>query len=108
LPVECAILPPVVAAGPSNAGKVFYTTGGDAISFMQLMDALAHCVGRRNPLHLPSCSKLLAKVIIREEHMQQAALPMPPGALRPRVPRWKPRFSDYRNGLDQVIETWGD
>ena len=75
---------------------------------MQLMDAFAHRVGRRTPLHLPSCSKLLARVIIREEHMQQAALSMPPGALTPRVPQWKPRFPDYRNGLDQVIETWGD
>jgi hypothetical protein len=40
--------------------------------------------------------------------MQEAALSMPPGALTPRVPRWKPKFPDYRNGLDQVIETWGD
>jgi hypothetical protein len=51
-------------------------------------------------------SKLFAKVIIREEHMQQAALPMPSRAPPPRVPGWKPRFSDYREGLDQVIEAW--
>jgi nucleoside-diphosphate-sugar epimerase len=98
----------LAAARPLNAGKIIYATDGHAISFMRLMDAFAHRVGRRSPLHLPSCSKLLAKVIIREEHMQQAALPMPPGALTPRVPRWKPRFPDYRNGLDQVIGTWGD
>jgi len=98
----------LAAARLPNAGKILYATDGHAISFMQLMDAFAHRVGRRSPLHLPSCSKLLAKVIIREEHMQQAALPMPPGALTPRVPQWKPRFPDYRNGLDQVIETWGD
>jgi nucleoside-diphosphate-sugar epimerase len=98
----------LAAARPSNAGKIFYATDGNAISFMQLMDAFAHRVGRRTPLHLPSCSKLLARVIIREEHMQQAALAMPPGALTPRVPQWRPKFPDYRNGLDQVIETWGD
>ena len=98
----------LAAARPRNTGKIFYATDGQAISFMQLMDAFAHRVGRRTPLHLPSCSKLLARVIIREEHMQQAALSMPPGALTPRVPQWKPRFPDYRNGLDQVIETWGD
>jgi nucleoside-diphosphate-sugar epimerase len=98
----------LAAAKPPNAGKIFYATDGHAISFMQLMDAFAHRVGRKTPLHLPSFSKLLAKVIIREEHMQQAALPMPPGALTPRVPQWKPKFPDYRQGLDQVIETWGD
>jgi nucleoside-diphosphate-sugar epimerase len=98
----------LAAARPSNAGKIFYATDGNAISFMQLMDAFAHRVGRRTPLHLPWCSKLLARVIIREEHMQQAALAMPPGALTPRILQWRPKFPDYRNGLDQVIETWGD
>ena len=98
----------LAAARPQNARKIFYAIDGNPISFMQLMDAFAHRVGRRTPLHLPSCSKLLAKVIIREEHMQQTALPMPPGAPTPGVPRWKPKFPDFRNGLDQVIETWGD
>jgi nucleoside-diphosphate-sugar epimerase len=98
----------LAAARPSNAAKMLYATDGHAISFMQLMDAFAHRVGRRSPLHLPSYSKLLARVIIREEHMQQTALPMPPGAPAPRVPHWKPRFPDYRTGLDQVIDAWGD
>jgi nucleoside-diphosphate-sugar epimerase len=98
----------LAAARPRNEGKILYATDGHAVSFMKLMDAFAHRVGRRTPLHLPLCSKLLARVIIREEHMQQVALPMPSGALTPRVPRWKPRFPDYRSGLDQVIETWGN
>ena len=96
------------AARPRNKGKILYATDGHAVSFMELMDAFAHRVGRRTPLHLPSYSKLLARVIIREEHMQQTALPMPAGALTPRVPGWKPSFADYRKGLDQIIETWGD
>jgi hypothetical protein len=74
---------------------------------MQLMDAFAHRVGRRTPLHLPLFSKPFAKAIIREEHMQQVALPMPHRAPTPRVPGWKPKFLDYREGLDQVIEAWG-
>jgi nucleoside-diphosphate-sugar epimerase len=90
-----------------NTGTIFYATDGHAISFMQFMDAFAHRVGRRTPLHLPSCSKLLARVIIREEHMQQTALPMPPATPTPRLPGWRPQFSDYRDGLDQVIRTWG-
>ena len=72
------------------------------------MDAFAHRVGRRAPLHLPLFSKPIAKVIIREEHMQKTALGMPRRAPSPRVPGWKPRFPDYRNGLDQVIRVWGD
>lgn len=99
----------LLAAGkPPNAGKLFYATDGHAVSFMQLMDAFAHRVGRQTPLHLPLFSKPLAKVIVREEHMQQTALPMPPRAPTPRVPGWTPKFSDYRVGLDQVIETWAD
>jgi nucleoside-diphosphate-sugar epimerase len=96
----------LAAAGLANAGRTLYGIGGAPVSFMQLMDAYAHRVGRRHPLHLPWWSKPLARVIIREEHMQQAALPMPPGAPAPRVPGWKPRFADYRRGLDQVLEAW--
>jgi len=96
----------LAAARSRNAGKILYATDDRAVSFMQMMDAFAHRVGRRTPLHLPLYSKLLAKVIVREEHMQQAALPMPPESPRPRVPGWKPKFSDYREGLDHVIEAW--
>ena len=98
----------LAAARPGNAGKIFYATDGRPVSFMRLMDAFAHRVGRRTPLHLPLFSKPLAKLIVREEHMQQTALGMPPRAPSPGVPGWKPRFPDYRKGLDQVIEVWGD
>ena len=98
----------LAAARPPNTGKIVYATDGHAASFMQLMDAFAHRVGRRNPLHLPLWSKLAARVIIGEEHMQQTALPMPPHAPTPGVPGWKPKFAHYQEGLDQVIEAWGD
>jgi nucleoside-diphosphate-sugar epimerase len=98
----------LAAARPANNGRVLYATDGHAIAFMQLMDGFAHRVGRRHPLHLPAFSKLLARVIIREEHMQQAALPMPSRTPTPRVPGWRPKFPDYREGLDQVIAAWGD
>jgi nucleoside-diphosphate-sugar epimerase len=94
-------------AKAQNEGKILYATDGHAVSFMKLMDAFAHRVGRQAPLHLPLFSKPLAKVLVREEHMQQTALAMPPRAPTPRVPGWTPRFADYRSGLDQVIEAWG-
>jgi hypothetical protein len=96
----------LAAARPRNAGKVLYATDGHAVPFMRLMDAFAHRVGRRSPLHLPLYLKPLAKLIVREEHMQQTALSMPPRAPGPHVPGWKPRFPNYRDGLDQVIEHW--
>lgn len=98
----------LAAARPRNAGRIYYATDGVAVSFMRLMDAFAHRVGRQTPLHLPKCLTPLARVIIREEHMQQAALAMPRRAPAPRVPGWKPAFPDYRKGLDQVIAAWGD
>jgi len=91
-----------------NIGRVYYATDDHAISFEHFMDAFAHRVGRSSPIHLPRLSHLLARAIIREEHMQQTALAMPPRPPSPRVPGWKPRFSDYQNGLDQVIEAWKD
>ena len=70
----------LLAAGkPRNAGRILYATDSLPASFMQFMDGFAHRVGRRTPLHLPQCTSLLARVIIREEHMQQAALAMPAG-----------------------------
>lgn len=94
------------AARPRNAGQTFYATSGEAVSFKQFMDAFAHRVGGARPLHLPLFSKPLARVIIREEHMQQTALAMPPRAPRPRVPGWTPQFPDFRKGLDAVIAAW--
>jgi nucleoside-diphosphate-sugar epimerase len=94
------------AARLQNVGKVMYATDGTAVSFRHLMDAFAQRVGRPSPLHLPSWSKLLARLIIREEHMQQVALTMPRQSPTPRVPGWKPKFPDYGKGLDQVIQAW--
>jgi nucleoside-diphosphate-sugar epimerase len=97
----------LLASGkPRNEGNTYYATDGNPVPFRKLMDAFAHRVGRRTTLHLPLFSKPLAKVIVREEHMQQTALSMPPHAPTPRVPGWKPHFADYREGLDQVIEAW--
>ena len=96
----------MAAARPRNAGKTLYATDGHALAFETYMDAFAHRVGRRCPLHLPLRSRLLARAIIRPEHMQQTALAMPPEMPSPRVPGWKPKFADHRLGLDQVIEVW--
>jgi nucleoside-diphosphate-sugar epimerase len=94
------------AANPRNAGRILYATDGKPVSFMQFMDDFARRVGRRFPLHVPRIAAPLIKLVVREEHMQQTALAMPARPPSPRVPGWKPAFSDYRNGLDQIIEAW--
>jgi len=96
----------LAAARKRNAARTLYATDGHAISFTKFMDAFARRVGRQTPLHLPLFSKPLAKVIVCEEHMQRTALAMPPRIPSPPVPGWKPRFSDYRKGLDQVVDAW--
>jgi len=74
---------------------------------MHFMDAFARRVGRATPLPLPVLSHILARAIIREEHMQQTALAMPPRGPSPRVPGWTQTFPDYRKGRDQIVEAWG-
>lgn len=96
----------VAAARGRTAGRVYYATDGHPVSFERFMDAFAHRVGRAHPLHLPRVSRLLARAIIAEEHMQQTALAMPRTAPRPAVPGWKPRFARYAAGLDDVLATW--
>jgi len=96
----------LLAARRRNAGKILYATDGKPVAFMQFMDDFARKIGRRVPLHVPIIAAPVMRLIVREEHMQQAALAMPRRAPAPSVPGWKPEFSDYRAGLDQSIATW--
>lgn len=98
----------LAAAKLRNAGRILYATDGRPVSFMQFMDDFARKIGRRTPLHVPAIAAPVMRLIVREEHMQQAALAMPPRAPAPRVPGWQPAFSDYRAGLDQSIDAWGE
>jgi len=104
---QCDAVSALLAAGkPRNAGKILYATDGRPVSFMQFMDDFARKIGRRVPLHVPLIAAPVMRLIVREEHMQQAALAMPARTPAPRVPGWKPQFSDYRAGLDQSIAGW--
>ena len=96
----------LAAAKPRNAGRILYATGGKPAPFMRFMDDFARRVGNPLPLHVPRIAAPVVRLIVRKEHMQQAALAMPPRPPSPRVPGWKPAFADYRKGLDQVIDAW--
>jgi hypothetical protein len=73
---------------------------------MQFMDDFARRIGNPLPLHVPRIATPVIRLIVRKEHMQQAALAMPTRPPSPRVPGWRPRFADYRKGLDQVVAAW--
>jgi nucleoside-diphosphate-sugar epimerase len=96
----------LAAARPRNAGRLLYATGGKPVPFMQFMDDFARRIGNPLPLHVPRIATPVIRLIVREEHMQQAALAMPSRPPAPRVPGWKPAFADYRKGLEQVAEAW--
>jgi nucleoside-diphosphate-sugar epimerase len=96
----------LAAAKPRNAGRILYAIAGRPVPFMQFMDDFARRIGNPLPLHVPRLATPVIRLIVREEHMQQAALAMPRRTPTPGVPGWKPVFADYRAGLDQVIEAW--
>ncbi|HSD55505.1 MAG TPA: hypothetical protein VLC47_15165 [Burkholderiales bacterium] len=96
----------LAAAKRRNVGKILYATDGNPVSFMQFMDDFARMVGNPFPLHVPVIATPVIRLIVRNEHMQQAALAMPARAPGPRVPGWRPAFPGYRKGLDQIIAAW--
>jgi len=96
----------LTAANPRNVGRILYATDGTPLSFRQFMDDFARRIGTRFPLHVPLIATPFIKLVVHKEHMQQVALGMPARAPASRVPGWKPTYSDYRMGLDRIIEAW--
>lgn len=96
----------LAAAAARQAGRRLYATGGPPVPFMAFMDHFARLVGTRFALHLPAIAAPLIGLLVCKEHRQQTALAMPAGEPSPRVPGWRPAWSDHRKGLAQVIETW--
>ena len=94
------------AAQLKHAGKTLYATAGPAVPFMRFMDHFARGLGKRFPLHVPRITAPVMQLIVRKEHMQQVALPMPADPPRPQVPGWKAAVPDCRKGLDAVIAAW--
>lgn len=96
----------LAAARTKLAGRTVYATGRPA-SFMTFMDGFARLTGRRLVLHAPRIAKPLMLLIIREEHMLQVAHGMPAGSPAPRLPGWRARYADPREGLRQSVAAWG-
>jgi nucleoside-diphosphate-sugar epimerase len=96
----------LAAARARQAGATFHATDGHPLSFLRLMDEFAQECGVKTPRHLPLWLGPVVGWVVREEHRQQVALAMPPGPPSPMVPAWRPKYPDFRLGLDQVVEAW--
>lgn len=94
------------AARRRPAGRVLYATDDRPASFAAFGDHFANLVGNPLPTHIPRFSRLLARVIIADEHMQMVAIGVR-GQATPQVPGFTPRYRDYRAGLAAVVDDWG-
>jgi nucleoside-diphosphate-sugar epimerase len=95
----------LTAAQRRPGGRVTYASDGTPVSFADFMDRFARLVGRSRPLHLPRASRPLARLVIGEPHLEmlEMAVSGPPS---PRLPGWRPRVGDYRDGLAEVMRAW--
>jgi nucleoside-diphosphate-sugar epimerase len=95
----------VTAAQRRSSGRVTYAADGTPISFADFMDDFARLVGRSRPLHLPRASRLLVRPVVRETHMEMVEMAAT-GPATPRLPGWRPRVTDHRVGLAEVVAAW--
>lgn len=93
------------AAARRPAGKTYYVTDDRPASFAAFGDHFAHLVGNPLPTHLPRLSKPFAQFVVAETHMQMVEIGVR-GPASPRLPGFRPRYPDYRVGLEAVVETW--
>jgi hypothetical protein len=93
------------AAARPPKSRITYATDGHPASFQAFMDYFARRVGNPVPVHFPRLGRLVARVVVAEEHMEAVALGVR-GDARPRVPRFTPDFPDYRAGVTDVVSAW--
>jgi nucleoside-diphosphate-sugar epimerase len=95
----------LTAAQRRPSGRLTYASDGTPASFADFMDDFARLVGRSRPLHLPAASRAFVQLVVREPHMQMVEMAAT-GPAAPQLPGWRPRITNYRDGLAEVIEAW--
>jgi nucleoside-diphosphate-sugar epimerase len=93
------------AAQNGRSGKLFYATDATPASFADFGDYFARQVGNPFPTHIPRVSRVFARAIIADEHMEMVEIGVR-GPAEPQVPGFTPRYPDYRAGLDAVLAEW--
>jgi len=92
----------LTAARRRPDGRVLYATDERPVSFGTFMDHFARLSGNRLPLHLPSLSKPVSRIVVGEMHMHMVELGVR-GKAAPHVPGWRAQFPTYRSGLADVV-----
>ncbi len=95
----------LTAAQRRPDGRLTYASDGTPASFADFMDHFARLVGRSRPLHLPAASRPFVQLVVREPHMQMVELAAN-GPAAPRLSGWRPRITNYRDGLGEVVQAW--
>lgn len=95
----------LTAAQRRPSGRLTYASDGTPASFADFMDHFAHLVGRSHPLHLPAVSRPFVQLVVRAPHMEMVEMAAS-GPAAPQLPGWRPRVTDYREGLAEVVRTW--
>jgi hypothetical protein len=95
----------LLAASRAQTGRVMYATDDQPASFAAFMDFFARRAGNPIPLHLPAASRMLSHLVVSEAHMEMVDIGVR-GPATPSLPGFRPRFADYRAGLEQVIAAW--
>jgi len=106
LHVDDAVRALLRAAQQARTSGIHYATDGHPLPFATFMDYFARRVGNRLPLRLPAISRPFSHLVVAEEHMQMVELGVS-GPARPQVRGFRPRFADYRAGIDQIVDSWG-
>jgi nucleoside-diphosphate-sugar epimerase len=95
----------LTAAQRRPSGRLTYASDGTPASFADFMDHFARLVGRTRPLHLPSASRSFVQLVVREPHMEMVEMAAA-GPAAPRLSGWRPRVTNYRDGLAEVVQAW--
>ncbi|EFW92137.1 NAD-dependent epimerase/dehydratase [Haladaptatus paucihalophilus DX253] len=94
------------AAVESDATGRWHVTDDEPVSLATMLTAFANRLGAPTPRRIPGW---VARPFVGEHSVRLLTNSMPTTNERFRETfDWNPRYSSYRDGLDEVVETWRD
>ncbi len=89
------------------AGQAFNVVDGSPVGFSEVMDTLGLLTVNRRPFHIPTWAEIPARLTIRSQQQELLKLSTTVNSDKFRQTfGWSPRYPSYKQGLDQVLETW--
>ncbi|MBD2103922.1 NAD(P)-dependent oxidoreductase [Leptolyngbya sp. FACHB-261] len=89
-------------------GMVFNVVDGTPVSFTNFIDQFAFTLGRKRPSHIPLWLTPLALVLVvtpQQVELLKLSTHVNSDLIRQQL-GWSPRYTSYREGLQQTVETW--